>query len=133
MRRDASDNRSVHRGIAAVLIVWVIASSVATAAVCDGWRPTPGARHACCAASEHDDAGQLSVDSCCAQSEQAQQPRTFCPAISGAPPPAAWTVVPALLLDVHCSARRTAAATFERAIQQRPHSPPSFLSSVLLI
>jgi hypothetical protein len=121
----------VHRGIAAVLALWVIASSVATAVVCDGWQPTASARHACCAGSEHRETSQLAADSCCAQSEQAQQPRTHSPAISIAPPSVAVTVVPAILSDVHSSALR--AAAFERAMQQRPHSPPSFLSSVLLI
>ncbi len=122
----------VRQRIAVVLTAWLVVAGIATASTCEGWQPTPSARRACCAASQHHCGSQMAADACCGQSEQSQQPRVQCVVVGiAAPSPALVPFVTSL--DLEWSPRHAAAAIFERTIQQRPHSPPTFLTSVLLI
>lgn len=128
----AREYLDVRQRIAVVLTAWLVVAGIATASTCEGWQPTPSARRACCVKSQHHCGSQMAADACCGQSEQSQQPRVQCVGVSISAPTLAIDQV-ATVPDVQWSPRHVAAVIFERTIQQRPHSPPTFLTSVLLI
>jgi hypothetical protein len=81
----------------------------------------------CCLRAQDTGGDQLSADSCCAQAEQ--QRNQLLTAVPVLPLPLVTAAAAPLTALNHSQA---AAAAFERALLQYPHSPP-FLTSVLLI
>jgi hypothetical protein len=75
----------------------------------------------------------MAADACCGQTEQTHQPQLTSNWVSVPAPTFAVAPLAVTLPDVQWSHQHAAAVTFERTIQKRPHSPPSFLASVLLI
>jgi hypothetical protein len=120
----------MRQAVAALLVL--VFTSTGITETCAGWQATPSARKACCAAADHECAGQMAADACCAQTEQSQQQIVKAAKVHIAAP---VTVVVAIgsSADADCEARHAAMVAFKRSLQLRLHAPPLFLTTVLRI